>query len=170
MGNDCSKPCKKSKTSRPASSSRNPNSLNHLSSSNNRETINQFSLTTFKEVQSLANKGDISKVKQYLETGFLVDFPLDQSGWTLLHLACQKGNISLVETILKHHPYLDAQELAEGWSPLMVSAVNDFEEIFKILEKAGADRFLKDNSGKNVFDLVEKYKSVKVKQVIQGVN
>ena len=167
MGNDCSKPCKK--PSKSSSTHNSIKSISQLSSRNNRETVNQFSLTTFKEVQALANNGDISQVKQYLDTGFLVDFPLDQSGWTLLHLACSKGNLALVQLLLKYHPYIDAQEIAEGWSALMVAGVNDNEEIFKLLLEAGADKFLKDKSGKSVVELVEKYKCGKIKRLIEGV-
>lgn len=159
MGNDCSKPCKKPKKLNSAQERASIRSINRFTPASNRETVNQYSLTCFKEVQKLANENNLNGLKKYLDTGFLVDFPLDQSGWTLLHLGCQKGNLKLVEIILKYNPYLDAQELAEGWTPLMVSVVNDFNSIFSLLIQSGADKFLKDKSGKNVFDLAQKYNS-----------
>lgn len=51
----------------------------------------------------------------------------------------------------------------------MVAGVNDYEEIFKVLLEAGADKFLKDKSGKSVLELVEKYKCGKIKRLIEGV-
>jgi ankyrin repeat protein len=81
-------------------------------------------------------------------------------------LGSQKGNLKLVELLLNYNPYLDAQELAEGWTPLMVSVVNDFNSIFLLLIQSGADKFLKDKSGKNVYDLAQKYKSINILKLL----
>ena len=166
MGNDCSKPCKKQRKLTNAQERSSIQSVKRFSSASNRETVNQYSLTSFKEVQSLAHDNNLVQLKKYLDTGFLIDFPLDQSGWTLLHLGSQKGNLKLVELLLNYNPYLDAQELGEGWTPLMVSAVNDFVSIFLLLVQSGADKFLKDKSGKNVFDLAQKYKSTNILKLL----
>lgn len=85
MGNNCSNPCSKPKSSQSFQSSKNSLSLNSVQSQSSlrstpRETINQFSLTNFKLVQQLANQNKISSIKGFLDQGFLVDFPLDQSG------------------------------------------------------------------------------------------
>lgn len=166
MGNDCSKPCKKQRKLTNAQERASIRSSSRFHTASNRETVNQFSLACFKEVQKLANENNLDQLKKYLDTGFLVDFPLDQSGWTLLHLACQKGNLKLVEILLKYNPYLDAQELAEGWTPLMVSVVNDSNSVFSLLLQNGADKFLKDKSGKNIFDLAHKYNSKAILQLL----
>ena len=171
MGNNCSNPCSKPKSSQSFQSSKNSLSLNSVQSQSSlrstpRETINQFSLTNFKLVQQLANQNKISSIKGFLDQGFLVDFPLDQSGWTLLHLSCQQNNLELVEFLLKYKPYLDAQELAEGWTPLMVCAINDFEEIARLLILKGADKEILDKSSKTAKELAVKYKSFKFLKII----
>jgi hypothetical protein len=91
MGNECSKPCKKQRKLTNHQERISIRSVKRFSSASNRETVNQFSLTNFKEVQSFANDNNLVQIKKYLDSGFLIDFPLDQSGWTLLHLEVKKG-------------------------------------------------------------------------------
>jgi len=125
----------------------------------NRETINAFSLEHYKTVQEIANAGDSDMLKKFLQQGFLVDFPLDQSGWTLLHLSCQSSDFKLLEVILSFAPYVDAQETAEGWTPLMICAINNLDKFGNMLISNKADTKLVDKSGKNAKELAEKYRS-----------
>ena len=166
MGNECSKSCVKKKKISRHNTTEMPVVSCRASGTSNRETVNDFSVLNFKQVKILANSSNVKGLKEYFSQGFLVDFPLDQSGWTLLHLACQKGDTKLVEFLIEYKPYLDAQELAEGWSPLMVAVINDFDEIVRILINAGASLELVDKLGKNYKQLAEKYKSAKVLKVI----
>lgn len=166
MGNDCSSVCGKKKKLSRKNTEENYNIAMRNSLASNRETINEFSLKNYQQVMFLANEGNLNGVKAYLDQGFVVDFPLDQSGWTLLHLACQKGNLKLVELLLRYKPYIDAQELAEGWSPLMVGTINNFDTIVRLLIQHGADEKLLDKSGKSIQDLATKYKSNKILDIL----
>ena len=172
MGNECTKSCTKPKLEQKKPARNRGSTVNKLEMmprtvhSSFRETINEFSLQTFKSVLDFANEGNIQMIKSYLDQGFIVDFPLDKSGWTLLHLACQNANSELLELILTYKPDINAQEIAEGWTPLMVCSLNDNEIEAKILISKGADKNIQDRAGRTAKQLAEKYKSVKILKII----
>jgi ankyrin repeat protein len=171
MGDKCSKSQKIQKPQKSIRKNTEIKSEDQFSSvisdnASHRETINQYSLINFNLVRCLANQDKINHVRGHLEHGFVIDFPLDRSGWTLLHLACQKGNLEFLTMLLQYKPYLDAQETAEGWTPLMVCAINNFDELAKILLNKGADKLVLDNSNRTAKQLAEKYKSEKVLNII----
>ncbi len=60
-------------------------------------------------------------------------------GWTPLHIACHKGNLSMVSTILEHDK--DAANISnyEGESCLHIACDANCYEIVKLLVEAGAD-------------------------------
>ncbi|CAG9325480.1 unnamed protein product [Blepharisma stoltei] len=144
--------------------------------SNNRNSTNRSSMSTFdsyaikhvQEVLNAAYRGELDVVNAHIGLGFPVDFPLNQSGWTLSHIAAQTGNEIMLEFLIKYEPDFDVQEIGEGWTPLMVAAINNKEKIAEILVKNGADKWIKDNGGKTAVDLAEKYRSSGVCKVLNG--
>lgn len=127
-----------------------------------------YSLSTGQQVLLDAYNGNLESVRGHLLAGFKVDFPLNQSGWTLAHIASQTGNLSMLEMLIEHHCDLDIQEVGEGWTPVMVAAINNSPEIAKVLLKNRADLSIKDYSQKTAIQLAEKYKSISVHQVLVG--
>lgn len=54
----------------------------------NKETNNiTYSLKNREKLIVSAYRGDIHRVEEHLDNGFPLDFPLNESGWTLLHIA-----------------------------------------------------------------------------------
>ena len=165
MGNECSKVCSNGKKKSRSTTVPKQELAFRSSLSSDRETINEFSIENCKQVIYLANSSNIADLRDYLEQGFLVDYPLDQSGWTLLHLACQKNSLSLLTTLLEFKPFIDAQEIAEGWTPLMICSMNNYAKLAGVLIDHGASTRVQDKSGKTARQLAEKYRSEQVLEI-----
>ncbi|KIL00241.1 hypothetical protein PAXRUDRAFT_130311 [Paxillus rubicundulus Ve08.2h10] len=59
--------------------------------------------TEAQTLHTLAIQGDATKVIQYLARNPLLDVnQRDEFGYTALHLACDRGNLSMVEVLIKH--------------------------------------------------------------------
>ena len=166
MGNECSQVCTKGKKKSRSLTLPKQELVSRSSVSSNRDTINGFSITNAKQVLFLANSNNIDSLREYLEQGFLVDYPLDQTGWTLLHLACQKNNLPLLTLLLQFKPFIDAQEVAEGWTPLMICCMNNYPKLANVLIDNGANTRILDKLGKTARQLAEKYKSEQVLEIL----
>ena len=169
MGNECSQACTNSKSKKPTRS--RENTLNALNTSNNvnwsdEETRREFSVKYLSQVLNSANLGNSKVVKSYIEQGFLIDYPLDQFGWTLLHLACQNADSELLEIILSYKPDINSHEMTEGWTPLMICSISDHEAQARMLLLSGADKHIKDKFGRTAKQLAEKYNSKKILNLI----
>ncbi|CAG9317631.1 unnamed protein product [Blepharisma stoltei] len=148
-----------------------------VSSHFSRRTTNRSRLSTLNDSYSFeyaqqvlldAYKGNLDIVNKHIKEGFAVDFPLNQSGWTLAHIAAQMKNLEMLETLIKYKCDLDIQEIGEGWTPIMVAAINNSIEIAKMLIKYNADLSIKDNSQMTAIQLAEKYRSREVYEVLVG--
>lgn len=166
MGSECTKSCSKIQTKSHKTTIPSHEIDSRFSSSSYRDTINDYSISNVKYVQHFANTNNLQALKTSLDNGFLVDYPLDQSGWSLLHFACQKNNLNLLKLLLDYKPYIDAQETAEGWTPLMICAINNFPLLANLLIDKGADLKILDKSEKNARQLAEKYRSEEVLEIL----
>ncbi|XP_067648850.1 ankyrin repeat domain-containing protein 17-like [Haliotis asinina] len=76
---------------------------------------------------------------------------LDTSGDSLLHLACQGGNMSIVQHLLYH--FKINLKGCNGGTPIMAGVVNGHKSVFDLLESKGADLTLLDTSGDSLLHL-----------------
>ncbi|HBL98297.1 TPA: hypothetical protein DDZ86_01490 [Candidatus Dependentiae bacterium] len=71
-----------------------------------------------------------------------------------LHIACEKGDITLVTSLLKHPSYSPDEKNSSGETPLQLACKNGHIEIVKLLIKFGATNpNNKDNAGKTPLHL-----------------
>ncbi|KAM3359538.1 hypothetical protein P3S68_019249 [Capsicum galapagoense] len=75
-------------------------------------------------------------------------------GYSLLHLACQTADISMVELLLQYGANINACD-ARGQNPLHHSFSRGRTEIAKLLLSRGGDPQAVDKEGKTPFHLVE---------------
>lgn len=89
-----------------------------------------------------ALKGQLAICRQLIARGADVNKP----GWTPLHYAASSGNPQLVQLMLEHFAYVDA-ESPNGSTPLMMAAMYGSSEAVKVLLDSGADPTLKNALG-----------------------
>jgi len=79
------------------------------------------------------------------------DADVNKTGWTPLHYAATGGHVPVIQLLLKHHAYIDA-ESPNGTTPLMMAAMYGSPEAVKHLIEAGADFRLKNAKGMTALD------------------
>ncbi|KAJ8793251.1 hypothetical protein J1605_000246 [Eschrichtius robustus] len=92
-----------------------------------------------------AYKGQAENVFQLINKGAKV--AVTKHGWTPLHLAANKGHLSVVQILLKAGCDLGAQDDA-GDTALYIAAALNHKKVVKILVEAGADGTIVSNAGR----------------------
>eukprot|EP00069_Balaena_mysticetus_P019823 bmy_12487T0 len=92
-----------------------------------------------------AYKGQAENVFQLINKGAKV--AVIKHGWTPLHLAANKGHLSVVQILLKAGCDLDAQDDAED-TALYIAAALNHKKVVKILVEAEADGTIVSNAGR----------------------
>ncbi|KAJ9068828.1 ATP-dependent RNA helicase [Entomophthora muscae] len=77
----------------------------------------------------------------------------DESGMAPLGLASMEGHIDAVRGLLSNHACVIDHQDRYGWTPLMLSAHLGFGEVVELLLSSGADRTVKNLSGRTAMDL-----------------
>lgn len=121
-----------------------------------------YGLASRNAVLVAAYKGNIEEVTEHLSKGFPTNFGLNESGWTLMHIAADKGDMALLQLVLECGANIDITEDAENWTPLMVAAMNRKYETVEILLRKGAKHTMKDKSNKTAMELAMQYGSIEV--------
>ena len=88
----------------------------------------------------------------------LVDWPktdVNKTGWTPLHYAATNGHVHVMNLLLEHHAYIDA-ESPNGTTPLMMAAHYGTAAGVKLLLEAGADPTLRNQLGMTAIDFANK--------------
>jgi ankyrin repeat protein len=98
-----------------------------------------------------ALKGRLDFVKRLLARGADVN----KTGWTPLHYAASGGHRDIMQLLLDHHAYIDA-ESPNGTTPLMMAAGYSSDAAVKLLLDAGADPSLKNQLGLSALDFAER--------------
>ena len=109
-----------------------------------------------------ALKGYLPLVKQLVENNADVNKP----GWTPLHYAASGGHVSIVEFLLEHSAYIDA-ESPNGSTPLMMAAMYGSPESVKVLIQAGADLNIKNQLGLTALDFAVRGNRQNSKELIE---
>jgi ankyrin repeat protein len=92
-------------------------------------------------------KGYLNLVKKLVEK----DADVNKTGWTPLHYAATGGHVAVIEHLLEHSAYIDA-ESPNGTTPLMMAAMYGTPEAVKALIQAGADPTLQNQLGMSALD------------------
>ena len=98
-----------------------------------------------------ALKGHTALVKKLIERGADVNKP----GWAPLHYAATGGHLEIMELLLEHHAFIDA-ESPNGTTPLMMAAHYGSAAAVKLLLDAGADTAMKNHLGLTAIDFARR--------------
>ena len=79
------------------------------------------------------------------------DADVNKTGWAPLHYAASRGQIPMIDLLLEHHAYIDA-ESPNRTTPLMMAAGYGSVQATRILLRAGADATLKNAEGLTALD------------------
>ena len=98
-----------------------------------------------------AIKGEIDLCRQLIAR----DADVNKPGWAPLHYAATSGNAQVVQLLLDHYAYIDA-ESPNGSTPLMMAAMYGSAEAVKVLLDAGADATVKNALGLTALEFAQK--------------
>jgi len=96
-------------------------------------------------------KGHLDLARKLIERGA----DINKTGWAPLHYAATNGHLAVMELLLEHHAYIDA-ESPNGSTPLMMAAHYGTPAAVKLLLEAGADPSLKNQLGLTAIDFAHR--------------
>ena len=111
-------------------------------------------------------KGQAENVFQLINKGTKV--AVTKHGWTPLHLAANKGHLSVVQILLKAGCDLDAQDDAED-TALYIAAALNHKKVVKILVEAGADGTIVSNAGRTPLETARYHNNPEVALLLTKV-
>jgi len=80
-----------------------------------------------------------------------LDADVNKPGWTPLHYAASGGHAEIVQLLLEHSAYIDAQSPNQS-TPLMMAAMYGNTRTLSMLLEAGADAGVKNQKGMTALD------------------
>lgn len=109
-----------------------------------------------------ALKGHLSLVRKLVEN----DADVNKTGWAPLHYAATSGQLAVMDYLLEHSAYIDA-ESPNGTTPLMMAARYGSPEAVKLLIQAGADLVMKNHLGLTALDFAIQGQRQNAKELIE---
>ena len=112
------------------------------SSRPNAEPLLQRQITN-KELKAIGNlhlaveKGDLSKVRQCLESGTNIECVRGKASFRVLHRAAEAGNKSMVRFLIQKKANVNAMAM-QGWTPLDLAQKKEQFEVVQLLRENGA--------------------------------
>ena len=94
-----------------------------------------------------ALKGQTALARRLIER----DADVNKPGWAPLHYAATGGHLDIMELLLEHYAFIDAQS-PNGTTPLMMAARYGTPAAVKLLLEAGADTAMKNQLGYTAID------------------
>lgn len=98
-----------------------------------------------------ALRGQLELVKKLVER----DADVNKTGWTPLHYAATGGHVPVIEFLLEHSAYIDA-ESPNGTTPLMMAAMYGSPEAVKHLIQAGADLQVRNGANMTALEFAQR--------------
>ena len=98
-----------------------------------------------------ALKGHLDLARKLIER----DADVNKPGWAPLHYAATGGHLAIIDLLLEHHAFIDA-ESPNGTTPLMMAAQYGSIEAVKLLLEAGADPSVKNQLGLSAIDFAHR--------------
>jgi ankyrin repeat protein len=95
-----------------------------------------------KRLFSAAKKGNINKVKKFLDKGKDVNIT-DINGYTLLHVAAMEGHVDIVKYLIANKIDIDKLD-NNGCSAFVIACGQGFYEIIKILWESGCSLYINE--------------------------
>ena len=112
------------------------------SSRRNAEPLLQRQITN-KEPKAIGDlhlaveKGDLSKVRQCLESGTNIEWVRGKASFRVLHRAAEAGNKSMVRFLIQKKANVNAMAM-QGWTPLDLAQKKEQFEVVQLLRENGA--------------------------------
>ena len=112
------------------------------SSRPNAEPLLQRQITN-KELKAIGDlhlaveKGDLSKVRQCLESGTNIECVRGKASFRVLHRAAEAGNKSMVRFLIQKKANVNAMAM-QGWTPLDLAQKKEQFEVVQLLRENGA--------------------------------
>ena len=108
----------------------------------NAEPLLQRQITDkeFKAIGDLhlaAEKGDLSKVRQCLESGTNIECVRGKASFRVLHRAAEAGNKAIVRFLIQKKANVNAMAM-QGWTPLDSAQKKEQFEVVQLLRENGA--------------------------------
>lgn len=100
-----------------------------------------------------AIKGDLELAYKLIEKGS----DINKTKWTPLHYAASGGHAAVINLLLEHSAYIDA-ESPNGSTPLMMAAMYGSVASVKLLLQEGADPKLRNQQGLTALDFAQRGK------------
>ena len=115
--------------------------LSTQSSRPNAEPLLQRQITN-KELKAIGDlhlaveKGDLSKVRQCLESGTNIECVRGKASFRVLHRAAEAGNKSMVRFLIQKKANVNAMAM-HGWTPLDLAQKKEQFEVVQLLRENG---------------------------------
>lgn len=110
------------------------------------------------DLVTMVEKGDLERLKQVNDIQRYVSEQEPIHGWTLLMIAAYHNHMDVAEYLLRRGSYIDAQNY-KGTTVIMYAKNGMLktgdDRLFNLLLAKGANPYIKDYSGKNLFDYID---------------
>mgnify|MGYP001238596906 FL=1 len=99
--------------------------------------ITDKELKAIGDLHLAVEKGDLSKVRQCLESGTNIECVRGKASFRVLHRAAEAGNKSMVRFLIQKKANVNAMAM-KGWTPLDLAQKKDQFEVVQLLRENGA--------------------------------
>ena len=97
----------------------------------------------------------LAGMREVCERLIALDADVNKTGWAPLHYAASGGHDAVIQLLLDHHAYIDA-ESPNQTTPLMMAAMYGSASSVKLLLDGGADATVRNALGLNAMDFAQR--------------
>ncbi|KAK3087153.1 hypothetical protein FSP39_002416 [Pinctada imbricata] len=105
-----------------------------------------------KTIFDWCKEGNVQQIKTLLSNGGIKVNDSDDTGMTLMHWACDRGNVDMVQALLALKADVNIQD-EEKQTPLHYAVSCEHAEVVRLLLSHGANKDLRDSDGCLASDL-----------------